>query len=92
VSDAGWGRKEVVIMIPITGIMFDQLLADAVERDPHERVELLTALPIHPDAKYTWRLRVPGRGLYMGPADDYTDDKGEEQIALANPDTLIREN
>ncbi len=79
-------------MIPITGIMFDQLLADSRERDPHGHVELLTALPIHPDARYTWRVRVPGRGVYMGPADQYTDEKGEEQIALANPDTLIPEN
>jgi hypothetical protein len=89
---SGWGRKEVVIMIPISGIRFDQLLADAIERDPHGRIELLTALPIHPDAQYTWRVRVPGRGVYMGPADEHTDEKGEKHMALADPDTLMPEN
>lgn len=79
-------------MIPITGIRFDQILVDSAERDPQARVELQTALPIHPDAQYTWRARVPGRGVYMGPADEYTDENGERHIALADPDTLIPEN
>ena len=79
-------------MLKITGIRFDQLLADAVKRDPHGPIELLTALPIHPDAQFTWRTSVPGRGVYMGPADEYTDENGEKFIAMADPDTLIPEN
>lgn len=86
------GRERRSFMIPITGIRIDQLMADGAERNPHGRVEVLTALPIHPDAQYTWRVRVPGRGVYMGPADEYTNEKGEKYISFANPDTLIPEN
>ena len=52
----------------------------------------MSALPIHADAQYTWRARVPGRGVYMGKADEYTDENGEKHIAMANPDTIIPEN
>jgi hypothetical protein len=86
------GRKEVVIMIRISGVRFDQLLAEALERDPQGRIELLPALPIHPDAQFTWRGRVRGRGVYMGPADEHTAENGEKYMALADPDTFIAEN
>jgi hypothetical protein len=76
----------------ISGLSLDKLMADAIELDPKSRIQLLSALPIHPDAKYTWRTRVPGRGVYMGEADEYTDEDGEKYIAMADPDTFIPEN
>lgn len=79
-------------MIRISGIGVDQVMADANRRNPQGRVELLTALSIHPDAQFTWRVRVPGQGVYLGPADKYTDENGEKFFALAKPDTLIPEN
>jgi hypothetical protein len=76
----------------ISGLSFDTLMAEALSLDPKGRVELLSALPIHPDAQYTWRTRLPGRGVYMGEADEYTDENGEKYIAMADPDTIIPEN
>ena len=76
----------------ISGTSLDQVMARAKELDPHGRIELLQALPIHPGAQFTWRTRVPGQGVYMGPADKYTNEDGEEYMALADPDTLIPEN
>lgn len=76
----------------ISGISLEKLMAEARKLDPSGGVELMSPLPIHPDAQYTWRTRVPGRGVYMGRADEYTDENGEKYIAMDDPDTIIPEN
>jgi hypothetical protein len=45
-----------------------------------------------PDDELTWRVRLPGHGVYLGRADKYTDEHGEEFLAMADPHTFIPEN
>ena len=55
--------------------------------------ELLSPLPVHSDAQSTWRIRIPGRGAYMGTADEYIDVVNDEkQWHCADPDTFVPEN
>jgi hypothetical protein len=44
------------------------------------------------DDRLTWRVRVPGRGVYMGLVDKYTDEHGEAFLAMAEPAAFIPEN
>jgi hypothetical protein len=73
----------------INGISFDQVMD---ELSPNGRIEVWSPVPIHPDAQFTWRGRVPGRGVYLGAADEYTDEKGEKFMTFADPDAFIPEN
>ena len=76
----------------ISGMSFKELLIEAGTIDPQSTVEILSALPAHPKAQFTWQARVKGRGLYMGEANEYTDENGEKFLTLAGPDLFFSEN
>jgi hypothetical protein len=73
-------------------MLLKTILDEAAERDPGGSVEIISDQPGSPNAKLTWRIKMRGQGLYMGRADEYTDEKGEKFIALADPDTFIPES
>jgi hypothetical protein len=54
--------------------------------------EFLPPLPAHSAAQFTWRIRIPGRGAYMGTADEYIDVVNDKtQLHCADPDTFVPE-
>lgn len=72
---------------PIT--TFAEVLAAS---GPHDQCEVYSDAPNPgPDDRLTWRVRLPGRGVYMGRADKYTDEHGVEFLAMADPDRFVPE-
>jgi hypothetical protein len=55
---------------------------------PGDKCEIYSDVPNPgPDDKLHWRVRVPGRGVYVGDAE-----KDESNVYLADPHTFIPEN
>jgi hypothetical protein len=78
------------MMQSTTGILFRELMTQGAGLRPGG-FELLSPLPLHSAAQFTWRIRIPGRGAYMGTADEYTDENGKKQVHCANPDRFVPE-
>jgi hypothetical protein len=83
--------KERKLTIPMKPDMtFEQLLEAS---GPRDQCEVYSAKPNPgPDDELTWRVRLPGHGVYLGRADKYTDEHGEEFLAMADPHTFVPEN
>jgi hypothetical protein len=74
----------------ISGVSVRQLIAEL----PGLYVggfEFLPSRPGHSAAQFTWRLPIPGRGVYMGPANEYIDPYGKTRLRCADPDTFVPE-
>jgi hypothetical protein len=79
--------KVAIMMVEI----FDRVLAKALAVGSH--IELRPALEEHFLWRYTWSTRIPGRGVYMGGANEHYDEvERVSAIAFDNPDTFIPEN
>jgi hypothetical protein len=85
-ASARWGRKEIAIMMIE---IFDKVIAEALEA-PNGSFELRP--PTHVVAKYTWRARVPGKGVYLGRVDGDDTKDGWDCLVFDHPDTFIPEN
>jgi hypothetical protein len=73
---------------------FEKVIAEALGH-PDGCVEILAPLPDHFLAKYTWRARIPGRGVYMGRVDEYhneNDETVQDCLVFDWADTFIPEN
>lgn len=73
------------------GMLLKTIMDEAADLDPNGKIEVYSDRPNHPDAKLTWRIRVPGRGVYMGEAME-VDVDGEKWLALDDAHTFIPEN
>jgi hypothetical protein len=74
----------------ISRVSVRQLIAELAGRHLGG-VEFLPPRPAHSAAQFTWRLPIPGRGVYLGPADEYIDVNGKTQWHCANPHTFVPE-
>jgi hypothetical protein len=75
----------------ISGVSVRQLIAELPGRHLGG-IEFLPSRPTHSAAQFTWRLPIPGRGVYLGPADEYIDENGKKQRYCADPDTFVPES
>jgi hypothetical protein len=75
----------------ISGVSVRQLIAELPGLHRGD-IEFLPPLPAHSAARFTWRMPIPGRGVYMGPADEYTDENGKKYVHCDDPDTFVPEN
>jgi hypothetical protein len=73
---------------------FEWVIAEALEH-PDGCVEILAPSPDHFWEKYRWRVRIPGRGVFMGRVDGYDTEKDETAgncLVFDWADTFVPEN
>lgn len=75
----------------ISGVSVRQLIAELPGRHLGG-VEFLPPRPTNSEAQFTWRIRIPGLGVYMGPADEYIDVVNDKtKLHCDDPDTFLPE-
>jgi hypothetical protein len=85
------GEKGKVAILNEIYELFDKVVAEALAVGGH--IEVRPALEKHFPREYTWFARIPGRGVYMGPAREHYDEvERVSAIAFEHPDTFIPEN
>ena len=57
--------------------LFYRLIAEAIEHPGGSFEILAPQQENHTVGKYTWRARIPGRGVYMGRVDEYQNENSE---------------
>jgi hypothetical protein len=78
--------------INISGVSLRQLIAELPGLHRGD-IEFLPPRAAHSAARFTWRMPIPGRGAYLGTADEYIDVVNDEtKWHCADPDTFVPES